>query len=411
MRTSQIKALADRGSSLASGFLKIISSTARLDSYIAACQFGITISSLILGAYGQAQLTPLLVPFFEHFGNMQVVAAHSVSAAAVVISLTVLQVILGELVPKSLALQFTVKAALYSYLPTKWTQKAFSWVIKLLNGSGLLVLKLMGVPAGRHRHIHSREEIDQLLEESREGGIMRGDELERLQSVLEFEEVRIEQIMIPDSSLSMLEVSAPVEDLIRIMSDTPRTHIPVYEGTRDKVLGILHTKNLTAKYAKTGEMPLIRSMVGEALFVPDSMTIERLLPMMRGRAVQQALVVDEFGQFAGMVTMERILGEMLGEIGDEFKPMKPKMEQLEDGRLRIAGSLRKRKANEIFRGISDMYPGAATLSGCIIRYLSRIPEPGEEFPFCGRTVVIEQVRHNMIASLVVLPEREEEPGE
>lgn len=159
VRRGQVRQLVQEGHRLAKRLLPILNDASRLDTYIAACQIGITFSSLILGAYGQATLARDLAPVFQSWGNMQAVAAQSTSAGAVLIFLTALQVIFGELVPKSIALQYPLQLALYTFLPMRWSLMLYSWFIGILNGSGMFLLKLLGVSSSGHRHIHSPEEM------------------------------------------------------------------------------------------------------------------------------------------------------------------------------------------------------------------------------------------------------------
>src|SRR4029450_7589200 len=172
VRRSRIRNLAEEGSSLASRLLPMLENSHKLDRYIAASQIGITLSSLVLGAYGQATLAVQLRPWFQSWGGFQETVAQSTSAGVVLVFLTVIQMVLGDLVPKALALQYPTQTALYTFVPMSWSLKLFSWFIGLLNGTGLRLLKLMGMDQAGHRHIHSPEEIDLLIVESRKGGLL-----------------------------------------------------------------------------------------------------------------------------------------------------------------------------------------------------------------------------------------------
>src|SRR5919112_1385008 len=184
VRRSRIQQLADDGNPLAAWLLPLINSPAQLDRYIAACQIGITLSSLVLGAFAQRTIAVWVSPWFAEWGGLEGVAAQSTSAAVVLLVLTVAQVIFAELVPKSLALQYPTQAALYTLIPmvpSLWLYRPF---IKWLNGTGLLVLRAIGAPQHGHRHIHSPQEIELLIAESRDGGLLEPDEHLRLQRAL-----------------------------------------------------------------------------------------------------------------------------------------------------------------------------------------------------------------------------------
>ncbi|WP_300793778.1 hemolysin family protein, partial [uncultured Akkermansia sp.] len=331
VRRNMIREMAENGSRVAVQLLKILENTKELDRYIAACQFGITISSLVLGAYGQVELAAYLFPLFERFGGMDSVMANSAAALVVLIGLTVFQVILGELMPKSLALQFPKQAALYTYYPMRWTQACFAWFIDFLNGSGLLLLKLFRLPPGGHQHIHSQQEINMLLDESHQGGMLEEDEHERLHSALSLAERTVEQIMIPRFQLVCLDADATQEDILDMIADRPHTHIPVYEGSRESVIGMLHIKDMVAAYAEKGILPPLRSMLRQVPCVMEMQTVEMLMARLREDRAKEAFVLDEYGKFVGLVTLERLLGEMVGDIDEEFIRSGEKVENLPDG--------------------------------------------------------------------------------
>ena len=163
VRRSRLRRLAEDGNALAARLLPVVEDPAELDRYIAVSQIGITLSSLILGAYGQAQLAPVVAPLFTSFGGMDDATALSSAGIVVLLFLTALAVILGELVPKSIALQDPTRTALWTVMPMRWSQRIFSWSIAFLNGSGILLLRALGVPATGHRHVHSPDEIELLI--------------------------------------------------------------------------------------------------------------------------------------------------------------------------------------------------------------------------------------------------------
>ena len=322
VRRNMIREMAEGGSKVAVHLLKILENTRELEGYIAACQFGITISSLILGAYGQVQLSSYLLPLFERFGGMDSVMAASVSALVVLVGLTVFQVILGELMPKSLALQFPRQAALYTYYPMRWTLTFFAWFIDFLNGSGLLLLKLFRLPPGGHQHIHSQQEINMLLDESHEGGLLEEDEHERLHSALSLAERTVEQIMIPRFQLVCLDVDATQEDILDMISGRPHTHIPIYEGNRESVIGMLHIKDMVAAYTEKGVLPPLRSMLRQVPCVMEMQTVEMLMSQLREEKAKELgvkpMATWVAGELAGVEP--RIMG--IGPVAATRKVMK-----------------------------------------------------------------------------------------
>lgn len=319
VRHSRIRQRADEGNVLAIRLLSILSDPRKLDRYIAACQIGITISSLALGAYGQATLARSLAPVFERFGGLQDLAAQSTAAAAVLIVLTVLQMILGELVPKSLALQYPTQTALYTVLPMQWSLRALSWFIAALNGSGLAILKLIGVREAGHRHIHSPEEIELLIAESREGGLLEPAEHQRLSRALKLAVRPVKELMVPLQRVDAVEVSTPFDEVLRRVTDSPYTRLPVYRTSLNQIVGLIHTKDIVMRSLNGTGPGSVEHLMRPVLTVPSTMTADQLLGLMRERHRQQAIVIDERGSPIGLVTLHDVLKEVIGDVGDEFK--------------------------------------------------------------------------------------------
>src|SRR4051794_35788486 len=243
-RRGRLRGLADDGNVLAARLLPVLEDPRELDRYIAASQVGITLSSLVLGAYGQATLAPRIAPLFQQVTDMEPATAESTSAAVVLVGLTMLAVVIGELVPKSLALQHPTQTALFTVLPMQWSMRAFAWSISLLNGSGVLLLKLLGVPSSGHRHVHSPEEIALLIAESRDGGLLEPEEQVRLHRALRLNLRTARQLMVPRARLAALDASLPFHDVLRVVVSSPYSRLPVYRGSLDTVLGMLHIKDV-----------------------------------------------------------------------------------------------------------------------------------------------------------------------
>ena len=251
-RRSRLRRMAEDGNPLAARMLPVLEDPRELDRYIAASQVGITLSSLILGAYGQATLAPRLAPLLERFGTMQPATAESTAAAVVLLFLTTLAVIVGELVPKSLALQNPTATALFTVLPMQWSIRVFSWSIAFLNGSGVLLLKLMRVPTTGHRHVHSPEEIELLIAESRDGGLLEPQEQVRLHRALRLGLRTARQLMVPRARLVAVDEAMPFEEVLRVVAASPYSRMPVYRGSLDTVVGILHIKDVVTRFVQAG---------------------------------------------------------------------------------------------------------------------------------------------------------------
>jgi CBS domain containing-hemolysin-like protein len=408
VRRSKIRQLADEGNLFARRLLPALQDAAMLDRYVAACQIGITLSSLVLGAFGQATLAREFVPYFVEWGGLQTVAAQSTSAVVVLVGLTLLQVVFGELVPKSLALQYSTQAALYTIMPMRVSLTLFSWFIAILNGSGIAILKWLRVPYGGHRHIHSPEEIDLLIAESRDGGLLEEDEHHRLHEALQLTTRTAGELMVPRRYITAVDIDMPLEQVLVLVGEGPYTRVPVYRNSLDNIVGIIHAKDLMLRFFDPGGLAALSQVMRPAVFVPEHATTDRLLTTLREQRSHQAIVIDEYGGVEGLVTLEDVLTELLGEVGDEFKADQPEPETLPDGRVRLPGLLHL-DGIEQWTGIP--WEGeASTVGGYVTEVLEHIPAEGERTTIDGVVVEVERMENHAVVSILItpVPAREEE---
>jgi CBS domain containing-hemolysin-like protein len=401
VRRSRIQQLADDDHPLAAWLLPLIESPAALDRYIAACQIGITLSSLVLGAYAQRTIAVWVAPFFVGWGGLQGVAAQSTSAAAVLLVLTVAQVIFAELVPKSLALQYPTQTALYTLvpmLPSLWVYRPF---IKWLNGSGLLLLRLLGSPSQTHRHIHSPDEIELLIAESRDGGLLEPDEHRRLQKALRLNLRQAKQLMVPRRKISAIDINTPLEQVVAIVSQSPFSRLPVYRDSIDNIVGMLHTKDLVRWRVSGARDEGLTSLVRPVASVHESVTVDKVLRELRERRSHLALVVDEFGGTAGLLTLEDVLSELLGDVGDEFKAGDPVPETLPDGHFRLPGSMAVDDAEVLLN--TEWESDATTIGGLVTAALGRLPAPGDTATVGEYEFEVERVADRAPESVLARP--------
>jgi putative hemolysin len=395
VRRSRVQQQAEEGNALARRLLPYVTDGHKLDRFVATCQIGITLSSLVLGAYGQTVLPPLLVPLFESWGGMQEVAAQSASIIAILVVLTVSQMVLGELVPKSLALQFPTPVALYTILPMQWSIRMLSWLIAVLNGSGHAILRLLGVRHTGHVHIHTPEEIAYLIAESREGGLFEADEHARLREALRLGVTSVNEVMVPRTGILGIRANAPFPEMLRIAEESPYTRLPVFEGTLDHVIGYVHVQDIVRGALTGGEPPPLRPI----LVLPDRMTLERLLERLRAERQHMALISDEYGGTAGLVTIGDVLDEIMGGVADEFKPADPSPEELPDGRVRLPGSLRLHAAAELLG--ADWEGESSTVGGFVAECLGRVPRVGEELVIRDVHLEIESMAGRKVGAVLV----------
>ena len=398
VRRSRIQQLAAEGNALAAWLLPMLESPASLDRYIAACQIGITLSSLVLGAYAEQTIAVSLTPYFEGLGGLQPVAAQTTATAVVLLILTIAQVIFAELVPKSLALQFPTQAALYTLIPmvpSLWVYRPF---IKWLNGSGMMVLRLIGVSPQTHRHIHSPEEIELLIAESRDGGLLEPDEHRRLQRALRLNLRQAKQLMVPRRRISALDITTPPNDVIALMAQSPYSRLPVYRDSIDNIVGILHTKDLVRWLVNGGTDGTLAALIRPIVSVHESVTADRVLRQLRERRSHQALVVDEFGGTSGLLTLEDVLSELLGDVGDEFKASGPAPEKLPDGRTRVPGGMAVDDASAFLA--TTWETDSATVGGLVTSALGHLPAPGEMVAIGDYEFEVEGVADRAVTSVL-----------
>lgn len=317
-RRSRLRRLAEDGNALARRVLPFVDDPRALDRYIAVCQVGITVSSLVLGAYGQASLAPRLSPLLVHLGGMDPATAHSSAAIALLLVLTGAQMVFGELVPKSIALQYPTQTALYTVIPMQWSLRVMKGATNLLNGSGILLLRLLRVPATSHRHVHSPEEIELLIAESRDGGLLEPIEQVRLHRALRLSLRTARELMVPRDRVAALDASTPFDEMIRAASSSPYTRLPVYRGTLDNIVGILHTRDVVERYLRGGAPDHARAL-RPYVEVLDTTPADKVLTHLRERRSHQAIVRDASGSVVGLITLDDVLAELLGRVSDELK--------------------------------------------------------------------------------------------
>jgi CBS domain containing-hemolysin-like protein len=398
VRRSRLHQLKEDGNAFAAWLLPIVESPAALDRYIAACQIGITISSLVLGAYAQATIAVWLAPYFAALGGLQEVVAQSTSTIVVLLTLTVAQVVFAELVPKSLALQYPTQTSLYTLLPMLASQWVYRPFIKWLNGTGLLILRLLGAPHQAHRHIHSPDEIELLIAESRDGGLLEPDEHRRLQRALRLNLRQARQLMVPRKRISALSIDTSLNEVVSIVAQSPYSRLPIYRGTIDNIVGILRTKDLVRWFVEGRPGATLAELMRPIPTVHESVTADRVLKDLRERRAHQALVVDEFGGTAGLLTLADVLTELFGHVGDEFRSGQLATETLPDGRIRLAGEMGVDDAAMLLE--TSWETDASTVGGLVTEALGHIPSEHETVVVRNYEFEVERVKDRIPQSVI-----------
>ena len=399
---SQIAERAQLGDARAARLLSVLGDGAALDRYIAACQIGITISSLIAGAYCQSTVARGLVPWLERSLLLQRASAETVTVIVVLVTLTVVQVVLGELVPKSVALQCPERVALATYLPMRTFQWLYGGFIWVLNGSGFLLLRPFGVQRTGQLHVHSPDELAILFSESRRGGKLSPESHARLARGLQLSARTVRQMMTPRSEIYAVEVTSSTAELLRRVAESPYSLLPVYRGALDQIVGAVSTKVIVERFAATGTVPSLESLLVPIPFVPDALRSHRVVRFLQRERSRKAIAVDEHGGVQGIISITDVLWELFGEIEDELAEPEASIEALPDGSVRLPGSLRW---DDAAIWLPRRWQGAATtVGGHIVAMLGRLPVEGEQVQIEGVQATVTEMCPTAVRWIVVRPE-------
>lgn len=401
-RKSRIAQAAKEGNRLAKMLLPVLEDSHRLDNYIAASQVGITLSSIVLGIYGQQQVAPLLEPLLLYlpFLNEQAAAA-SVAAILILIFFTGLQFLFGELIPKSLAIQFPERVAKATVVPMRWSADLILRpLIIILNGSGALLLKLMGVEYGAgHGHVHSPEEIQLLVQQSYKGGLLdtRGQEL--LQNAFRISELTVGAVAVPRTEMAAISVETQVREALRFAVNSRFTRIPVYRENRDHVLGFVHIKDLFRLNHSTAGEGAIDKIVRKVSFIPETTPLKEVWNIFNREENYMAIAVDEFGGTAGMLTQEDLLEELFGDLQDEFdEGEEPLISPVAENEYIILGHTPIRYLNARFK-LSLPEGNVHTAGGLILKRLNRLAEVGDSVEVDGARMQVTGIKKKAVKTI------------
>lgn len=309
-RRSRIRRLADDGNWLAKRMLPHVEDRAALDTYVGTSQIGITLSSLMLGAYAQATVSPWLAPILAAWFGLSDVTSVSAAIVVVLVALTAAQLVLGELMPKTLALQYPTGTALATVLPMEWSLTVFRPMLTVLNGAAMVVLSRFGSGDHGHQHLHSPEEIDMLIAESRDGGLLEPEEQQRLRRALHLNQRTAADLMVPRDQLTAIDMSASWDEVLQTVLSSSFSRLPIYRGSRDDIIGMLRVKDVVERYATVGTAT-IAALMRPVIHIDAALTADRVLATLRERRAHSAVVLDEQRQAIGLVTIQDVLGALL----------------------------------------------------------------------------------------------------
>ena len=368
------------------------------DRYLATAQLGITLASLGLGMYGERIVAEWLVGPLEALGADRVIAAHAIASVVAVALLTYVHIVLGEMVPKSLALQGAERAALALMPIMTWIRIALFPLIVLLNAIGNGVLRLMGVvrQRGSVEQYHTAEELRFVVRESLEGGKLGRESGRVVQELLAFGDLTAGEVMVPRVLIEGIPLGATSEELAERFAASPHTRYPVYRDDLDDVVGILHVKDVL-RLALEGEA-VTEEHVRTIPYLPETAHLDAVLTAMRREHTQLAIILDEHGGTAGMLTVEDLFEEVVGEINEGGET--PQTWTDADGRLHVAGTVRIDEVGDLYDAVLE-HEEVDTVSGLVLMLLDRPPRIGDVVIYANVAFEVARVEGLGVAECVV----------
>ena len=364
-----------------------------LDGFLAATQLGITLASLGLGWVGEDVVSRMILNSMDALGmGIEEKLSHSIAFPVAFVVITILHIVFGELAPKSLAIQYPTATTMKLAIPLRLFYFFFRPIVLILNGFANMILRLLGIRPVREQ-IHSEEELKLIIAESEEGGAIETSERELIQNVFDFDNRIVRQIMVPRMKVSGLNVSMTIEDALNLVMKEGYSRYPVYEGSLDDIIGIVHAKDITVNHMERTQKSL-RDIVRPAFYITENKGIDVLLREFQRKKVQMAVVISEFGGTLGIVTLEDILEELVGEIQDEHDQEQQVVTVISGEHYQI---LARTPLHDINKLVEAPFPESEeyeTLAGLLINAKSDLRE-GDQFETAGYAFKILKMSRSM----------------
>ncbi len=384
---ASVEHLAAEGSRLARSVTRILDDPTLQDRYIATTQVGVSVASLGLGMYGEHATAGWIAAWLQPLDTHGWIATHTLASVIAVAMLTFVHIVIGEMVPKALALQRAERAVLYVTPVISAIQRVLLPLVVTLNAVGNGLLRLAGVRRQQveTERYHTTEELQFIIRESQEGGLLRGESGHLLRELFAFGDLTAADVVVPRVQLTGIPVGTTPEALRTIVRSSPHTRYPVYDGDLDHIVGSLHIKDVL-RHLVSGR-PVLAEDARPIPYVPEAIYLDGLLTAMRRHQTQMAVVMDQYGGTAGLVTIEDLFQQVIGEIEDGRGRALAVREAA--GRLRVRGTVRLRELAELL-GVPVEHPGVTTVSGLVLALLGRPPAVGD-------TVMAGPVRVEVLA--------------
>lgn len=398
VKSSRIDALAEEGHRNARYAQKILRN---LDGYISACQFGITLVSIGLGWIGERTISSLISPWFTGIGWSDT-AIHAVSLVIAFVLIAIMHIVFGALAPKTVAVRKAEQITLLSSAPLSVFYKIMFPFIWFVNGFSNTILRLFRMQPVVERNVHTEEELRDMMKESSEIGLIDNTEMTLVDNIFEFSDTTAREIMIPRTEMICLYNNLPMEENMKIASEGMRTRYPVCDEDKDHIIGFIHIKDLMRGHIRD-QLSLIRPI----LAVPESIKISELLRRMQRSKTQIAILIDEYGGTSGLVTLEDIMEEIVGEIQDEFDEERPGIELVGEDEYSIDGLMLIEEVNEQF-GLDMETEDYDTIGGWLSSRLEVLhPHKGQSVLYRDYMFMIEETENKRISRIRLARQQQE----
>jgi CBS domain containing-hemolysin-like protein len=404
IRSTQVDGLVREGRR-SSGLLK--KATEKLDAYLSVCQLGITISSLGLGWIGEPAIASLLEPVLAGAGFSEGLI-HAIAFAVGFGIITFLHVVFGELAPKSVAIARAEGTSLFVAPFMRFFYLLFYPGVIVFNGIANAVVKLFGVPpASETEEEHSEEELRLIIGRSTDQGVLNAGEEHMLEGVFELEDTPAREVMVPRPDVVSLPAGMPLRELFSVMASGEHTRYPVNEeGSPDRIVGAVHAKDVMRAVEDGGGLRAqvrAEEVMREVLTVPENRRVDDVLQDLKGHRLHMAIVIDEWGSFEGIITVEDIVEEIVGEIRDEFDEEDPSVRENPDGSYSMGGGTPIEEANKALNS-SFASGDFSTVGGLVFGHLGRAPKAGDEVSIDGYLLRVQEVDGSRVARVVARKE-------
>ncbi len=408
VRKTRLEQLCNDGNQQAKTALKLVNNVNKM---LAAAQLGVTIASIGLGWVAEATMVQLVTPIINHI-PLGHITVHAVAIPLSFLLVTYFHVLLGEQLPKCLALKHTDNLALIIATPMNMFMTLFKPFVWLLQISGDNLLKALHADREDASLVHSTEELDMLVDVSYNEGVLNETEAEMLHNMFKFSDLMAKQVMIPRTDMICVPDDITYDEINKLALENGYTRYPVFEKENiDKIIGFIHVKDLYA-IAMTKEEYSLQTLLRPIILIPETMTLDNLMKEFKKSHTQMAVVVDEYGGTAGLITLEDVLEEIIGEVQDEFDEEEEtvNIEELEENKYLANAMMRMDELAEYFGLNADILEedDVETIGGLVVKLLGRIAEVGDTVSFKGLTFTVKEVDGARITQLEIIKEPEQE---